>query len=619
MCSPDRPLAKPPPICYLLLRQDVRIKRASVPTLRRGRTALKKRRLTSRVAFIVTLAAVVVLSAWLLFDRLHEDRLNRLFTGPEKHSPGPPTGFTSKIEYDVGDAKRETPKDAAATSGDVWHTDAVTGASLSIRVTAPSAYRERLRREFLTVTYPSEGALFPPNLCAPFVEWTDVHNNLWQVTIRLPDKSTWTRLSRTRRWRVPEAVWQTLVERAGDADVTLVVKGVACSGTRRKTRASVHVSQTVRFRIARHPADNAIVYRLVAPPFINRKTPDTFVRDLRELTPRPFLRARRQYCINCHMFSSKTGRDGKLGIQVRYAGARSTAHPIYLAVADFDTGRIVKTVLPFRLQMTTFMSWSPDGTKLAVSANQTLISLAPMVLEAQNTLQHGSDIAIVDLDAGQSFLLKGARDPDLLETFPRWTPDGKSIVFCEAPQRLHPKNTKYSLKIVPFADGHGGEAEMLIDANVTGRSSYYPRFSPDGRWFTFVQSDFGSLIKSSSDIFIVDWQNRERTGIRATPLTSNATFAADSWYSWSSNSRWIVFATKRDDGVFARLYMTHIDDDGNASVPVRLPLAEEPLMSFNIPEFVAEVPDVRERTLFEGLRVERPAVTIRRGEEEPRE
>ncbi|HUU42245.1 MAG TPA: hypothetical protein VMX57_00610 [Planctomycetota bacterium] len=570
---------------------------------------MKRTRYVRRTVSVVAVTAVVAVSLWLLVDRWEEDRLNALFTGEEIPAPPPPEGFTSMLEYATADASKP-PANVSEVSGDAWH-DAVTGASRIARVTAPSSYCERLRPEFLTVTYPSEGAVFPPNLCAPFFEWSDVHNNLWQVTLRIPERSlSWTRLSRERRWRVPETVWHTIVERAGDADVTLTVRGIACTALWGKTRDSVHVSRTVRFRIARDPCDNAVVYRLVDPPFINRKTPDTFVRDVRKLSPQPFLLARRQYCINCHAFSSKTGRDGKMGIQVRYAGGGTYRHRIYLAVADLDTGRIIKTLLPFRLQMTTFMSWSPDASKLAVSANQTLISVEPYVLEAQNTQQSGSDIAIVDLAAGSTTLLKGASDSDRLETFPCWTPDGKAIVFCEAPQRLHPRDTKYSLRIVDYNDGTGGESGTLVDAAVTGKSSYYPRFSPDGRWLSFVQSDFGSLIKSSSDLWLFDWRRRGEPGVKPQRLDANAPAAADSWYSWSSNSRWIVFTSKRDDGVYARLYLTHIDDEGHASVPVRLPIADDPLMSFNIPEFVAEVPPLDEKTLFEGVRVEQPAVPM---------
>ena len=190
-----------------------------------------------------------------------------------------------------------------------------------------------------------------------------------------------------------------------------------------------------------------------------------------------------------------------------------------------------------------------------------------------------------------------------------------SDLYCRAPAGVHPALTKFQLWRVPFNGGDGGKGEPLPHVHdeeaKTGepKSSYYPRFSPNGKWFTFTRSDGGSLIKSSSDIWIMpaDFSEAPRK------LQSNVEHAADSWYSWSSNGRWIVFASKRDDGVFARLYLTHIDEDGDASPPVALPLSDPPMMSFNIPEFVARVPDVTERKLYDGVRVENQAVMVGKG------
>ena len=57
--------------------------------------------------------------------------------------------------------------------------------------------------------------------------------------------------------------------------------------------------------------------------------------------------------------------------------------------------------------------------------------------------------------------------------------------------------------VMPYNDGRGGKPEPVIGASRNGKSSYFARFSPDGRWMTFTSSDWGSLIKASSDIFIM--------------------------------------------------------------------------------------------------------------------
>ena len=66
---------------------------------------------------------------------------------------------------------------------------------------------------------------------------------------------------------------------------------------------------------------------------------------------------------------------------------------------------------------------------------------------------------------------------------------------------------------------------------------------------------------------------------------------SDSYHSWSSNGRWIVWASRRLDGLYSRLFIAHIDEDGNASKPFMLPQENlshdlELMKSYNVPEFI---------------------------------
>ncbi|MEW6359464.1 MAG: hypothetical protein AB1696_24215 [Planctomycetota bacterium] len=480
--------------------------------------------------------------------------------------------------------------------------DGVTAATKLVRLCSPTIYREKRPSRHLCITYPPDGALFPPNLCTPSVEWEDAINNVWQITISIEGSDlTWTDITEQRCWWFSERMWRRVRIEAQTHPVRIEVKG-GC----RDRDSLVHAAPPVRFRVATDPCDNFIVYRLVKPPFSTLKTPDTFVRDVRTFHTHMFLSARRSYCFNCHVFSSKLGDTGKLGIQARYMLPEAMDLRTYFGIYDIDKDQGLKIKLPFETQMTTFMAWSPNATKMAMSANQQLATLQPVVHETQFAGQPTSDIAIVDVEGRSAHLLPGASHPDELELLPCWTPDGKSIVFCWSPSGIHPALVKYDLRIAPYADGRGGEARPIAGASNNGRSNYYPRFSPDGKWLSFCQSDGGCLIKSSSDIFLM---TSDLTG-EPHRLECNAPHAADSWHSWSSNSRWIVFASKRDDGIFARLYLTHIDATGHASPAVRVPVKNPPMMCFNIPEFVRDAPSIRERDLYRVVRAETPATEI---------
>jgi len=206
----------------------------------------------------------------------------------------------------------------------------------------------------------------------------------------------------------------------------------------------------------------------------------------------------------------------------------------------------------------------------------------------------------------------GASDDNTLEIYPYWTPKGDAIVFSSARGGMHPTRTQFALMTVSYNDGRGGTPTPIVASTKEHPSNYYARFSPDGRWMTFVSADYGSLIKASSDLWIMAVDADGKPAGTPRKLGCNAPFAADSWHSWSSNSRWLVFASKRDDGIFARLYLTYIDDDGNASPAVKLPIEDEDMrVSFNIPEFVARVPPVDEQTLFDGVGVDADVLYVK--------
>ncbi len=94
-----------------------------------------------------------------------------------------------------------------------------------------------------------------------------------------------------------------------------------------------------------------------------------------------------------------------------------------------------------------------------------------------------------------------------------------------------------------------------------------------------------SIYQPSSDLYALDMQ----TGIhRRLDINSDQT---ESWHGFSSNSRWMVFSSKRRDGLFARPYFTYVDDEGRFHKPLVMP-QENPryydtcINTYNLPSFV---------------------------------
>jgi len=138
---------------------------------------------------------------------------------------------------------------------------------------------------------------------------------------------------------------------------------------------------------------------------------------------------------------------------------------------------------------------------------------------------------------------------------------------------------KYDLYAVPFNNGKGGIAEPLEGASTNGRSNSFPKFSPDGKWLVFVQANNGLLMRPDSALYIIP-----AGGGIARRMNCN-TPLMNSWHSWSPNSRWLVFSSKSAKP-FTVMVLTHVDENGNDSPAILVPNSTAYNRAVNIPEFV---------------------------------
>ena len=110
-------------------------------------------------------------------------------------------------------------------------------------------------------------------------------------------------------------------------------------------------------------------------------------------------------------------------------------------------------------------------------------------------------------------------------------------------------------------------------------SNYFAKFSPDGKWIVFCKAENYMLLMPDSELYIIPAEGGEARRLRAnTPLMN-------SWHSWSSNGRWLVFSSKANTP-YTQLFLTHIDEDGRSTPPVVLERFTGTDRAANIPEFV---------------------------------
>jgi WD40 repeat protein len=223
-----------------------------------------------------------------------------------------------------------------------------------------------------------------------------------------------------------------------------------------------------------------------------------------------------------------------------------------------------------------------------------------------------SDVYVADLETNTMLRSPLLSDRTKFETFPTFSPDGKYIYYCVADSVLLPRDIRqlqYCLVRIPF-DEVTGTIGNQVDTLLTSQknSVCHPRISPDGRYLLYTVADYGTfpIWHPEADLQLMNLE----TGAIDTLAIVNSE-KSDTYHSWSSDSRWFVFASKRDDGLYGKPYFCYIDKDGKAHKPFCLPQAhptfyDNNLKSFNAPELGKgklpfDVDDVAKAMKLEGI------------------
>ena len=153
------------------------------------------------------------------------------------------------------------------------------------------------------------------------------------------------------------------------------------------------------------------------------------------------------------------------------------------------------------------------------------------------------------------------------------------------------KDEKYNLCRIAFdpeKGTYGDKVDTLFNAVAMGKSLTWPRPSYDGKYILFTLTDYGyfSIWHEESDQWLLDLQTGE-----AREMKEMNSPRADSYHNWNVNSHWVVFTSRRDDGLYSRLYISCIDNEGRAHKPFMLPQRnpkkyyDGSVYSFNTPDF----------------------------------
>lgn len=473
-----------------------------------------------------------------------------------------------------------------------------------------AAYKDSANYDRLLIEYPLDETLFPPDIAAPTFHWIDrtAKSDTYLVTIDFPDgRGRMSFFTHESRWTPETTAWEVIKKRSLEKEAKVTILGV----NHRAPREILSANQ-IRIRTSKDEVGAPIFYREVNLPFIDAVKDPTRIRWRFGVisSPRqpPIVLEKLPVCGNCHSFSADAAI---LGMDVDYANDKGSyavtqvQEEMTLAKSEIITWSDYKREdgeLTFGL----LSQVSPDGRYVVSTVkDQSVFAARPDPAFSQLFFPIKGILCVYDRQTGTFQALPGADDPNLVQSNPSWSPDGKYIVFArttayrlkiaggEKKLLLSPEDCSeflvegkpflYDLYRVPFNDGKGGKPEPIQGASGNGLSNYFARYSSDGRWIVFCRAKSYMLLQPDSELYIIPAEGGEPRRLRANTGRMN------SWHSWSPNGRWLVFSSKANS-IYTQLFLTHIDEQGNSSPAVLLDRFTAPDRAANIPEFVNAKP-----------------------------
>ena len=360
--------------------------------------------------------------------------------------------------------------------------------------------------------------------------------------------------------------------------------------------------------------DSYLSYRLIYPSFVDYKTLTISQRCLENYDESVIydntlcsLEKDRQ-CINCHHYQQYNpermqfhARQNNGGTIITYDG--------HTKKVDMKNDSILSAGV--------YPAWHPFLKLIVYSTNMTAQSFHTTHHNKIEVYDSESDLIAYDIDKGEVTNLEN--DPNELEVFPAWAPDGKTLYYCSAHFEwkdsaqtkvdeiiTRSQEIKYNIYRKQFNPETMtfGPRELVFSADSLNKSATLPRISPDGRYLMFTLAEYGvfHIWHHDADLWLLDLQTGEARA--AKEINSPDT---ESYHSWSSNGKWVVFSSRRDDGTYTRPFFAHIDKDGRGTKPFELPCADPDyhrqfMRCYNIPEFMTGPVTIKPQTFADILK-----------------
>ena len=378
--------------------------------------------------------------------------------------------------------------------------------------------------------------------------------------------------------RFPERSWKKLMKESEGGKIEILIYSV---------NKDKSLSKFKPFYLYVSPAaiDPYICYRLLFPGYETYSQIKIVQRDIENFSEKSIVENQliSNNCVNCHSFNKNN--PAKFMVHIR----GSVGGTFFV-----DGNKITRTDLKTK-EMTSdavYPAWHPSGKYITFSSNSIVQSFHSIPDKNIEVVDLASSLIIYNVVNNEISPITEDDSVKFLETFPEWAPDGKYLYFCRANPMIDStdfKSVKYNLVRKKFDEEtmSFGKTEVVFDARAIDKSVSFPRISPDGKSLIFTLHNYGnfSIWHKEADLYLLNLQNSK---VERMSLNSDET---ESYHSWSSNGKWLVFSSKRMDGLTARPFFAYFGSPDSVGKPFVLPQKDPALYSklmktFNKPEFI---------------------------------
>jgi tetratricopeptide (TPR) repeat protein len=500
----------------------------------------------------------------------------------------------------------------------------------------------------VTIDYPEDGSIFPPEITPPMFLWRDDARaaTSWKIDVSFPDGSPALHAASkgprpgigvidpdcvadtneppklppkeaaAHSWTPDPATWAA-VKRHSIRGATVTISGYAAGNP-----GSAISQGSVRISTSRDPVGAPIFYRDVPlmPSEVERGVIKPLaagaiplvawrLRNIAEPSSRVVMQDL-PVCANCHSFSAdgKTmgmDMDGLQNNRGLYILAR-VAREMSIRKQDMIQWSTAAGALKGSVRVGFMSQVSPDGQFVVTTLNPAQASGARDA-PSNYYVANFKDYRFLQVfyptrgvlnwyskTTGVLQPLPGADDPRFVQMGAVWSPDGKYLVFARAPAR-DPETP--GVPLARFANDPN-ELPMQYDLyRIPFRDGKGGRAEPlAGAGQNGLSNSFPKVSPDGRWIVFVKSRNgllmRPDSQLYIVPAAGGQarrmrcnTALMNSWHSFSPNSRWLVFSSK-SRSPYTQMYLTHIDDQGNDSPAILIDNATAANRAVNLPEFV---------------------------------